>query len=124
MKTATSSEKLTPTQRAELEALAELRDDQINTKDIPEQHDWRGARRGMFYRPVKQQLTLRLDADTVAWFRSHCGHEVGYQTCINMALREYVVQHSYSDHTESSASARGHVAGAAHAQRALAKPFK
>jgi uncharacterized protein (DUF4415 family) len=41
-----------------------------------------------FYRPVKEQITLRLDKDVLAWFKA--GGE-GYQTRINEALREYVV---------------------------------
>jgi uncharacterized protein (DUF4415 family) len=52
--------------------------------------DWSGAKRGLFYRPVKQQLTLRLDADVVAWFKKHTTADEGYQTRINRALREYV----------------------------------
>jgi hypothetical protein len=44
----------------------------------------------LFYRPVKQQLTLRLDADVVAWFKRHTTFNEGYQTRINRALREYV----------------------------------
>ena len=46
---------LTAEQKAELEALAALSDDQINTDDIPEVTDWRDAQRGLFYRPVKQK---------------------------------------------------------------------
>jgi uncharacterized protein (DUF4415 family) len=49
-----------------------------------------GAKRGLFYRPVKKQLTLRLDADVVAWFKQHATVDEGYQTRINRALREYV----------------------------------
>ena len=60
---------LTPTQRAELETLAALPEEQINTRDIPEPRDWSGAKRGRFFRPLKQQLTLRLDADLIAWFK-------------------------------------------------------
>jgi uncharacterized protein (DUF4415 family) len=85
MKRATSKA-LSRRQRAEIEALAAMPDDAINTTDIPEVTDWTGARRGAFYRPVKQQLTLRLDADVVAWFKRGGG---GYQTRINRALREY-----------------------------------
>ena len=84
------SKRLTPTQRAELKALAARRDDEIDTSDAPEILDWSGAKRGLFYRPVKQQLTLRLDADVVAWFKSHTTSAEGYQTRINRALREYV----------------------------------
>jgi hypothetical protein len=46
---------LTAEQKAELEALAALPDDQINTDDIPEVTDWSNAQRGLFYRSVKQQ---------------------------------------------------------------------
>ena len=39
---------LTPSQRAELDALAGLADDDIDTTDIPEILEWRNPRRGMF----------------------------------------------------------------------------
>jgi uncharacterized protein (DUF4415 family) len=74
----------------QLTALASLPDDAIDTSDAPEQLDWSGAERGLFYRPVKQQLTLRVDADVIAWFKAHATPEQGYQTQINRALREYV----------------------------------
>jgi len=77
-------------QKAELEALAALRDDQIDLSGSPEVRDWSGAKRGLFYRPVKQQLTLRLDADVVVWFKRHARGGRGYQTDINRALREHV----------------------------------
>ena len=85
-----TSKRLTPEQRAELKSLASLRDNAIDTSDAPELLDWSGGKRGLFYRPVKQQLTLRLDADVVAWFKSHTTSNEGYQTRINRALREYV----------------------------------
>jgi len=80
---------LTPEQRSELKSLATLSDDAIDTSDAPELLDWSDAERGLFYRPVKQQLTLRLDADVVAWFKRHAASNEGYQTRINRALREY-----------------------------------
>jgi len=85
-----ASKRLTREQRAEIKSLAALRDEAIDTSDAPEFLDWSGAKRGLFYRPVKQQLTLRLDADVVAWFKSHSTSNEGYQTRINRALREYV----------------------------------
>jgi uncharacterized protein (DUF4415 family) len=85
-----SSEELSERQKAELEALAALPEDQIDTKDIPEVLDWTGAKRGLFYRPVKQQVTLRIDADLLAWFKARTAQGKGYQTDINRALREYV----------------------------------
>ena len=67
------SDLLTTEQRAEIDALAALPDDQIDTSDIPEQRDWSGTRRGVFFRPIKQQITLRLDADLIDWFRRRRG---------------------------------------------------
>jgi uncharacterized protein (DUF4415 family) len=75
----------------ELAAVEAMADTDIDTGDIPEVADWSGAVRGRFYRPVKQLLSVRLDSDVVAWFKSS---GVGYQTRINAALREYVISHS------------------------------
>jgi uncharacterized protein (DUF4415 family) len=88
-----NSSKLSAKQRAEIAALAKLPDNRIDTSDIPEVRDWSGAKRGLFYRPVKQQLTLRIDVDVVGWFKSHAPKGEGYQTNMNRALREYVLQH-------------------------------
>ena len=89
------SQRLSSAQRAEIEALAALPEDEIDTEDIAEVRDWSGAQRGMFFRPVKKQLTLRLDADIIAWFRSSVRKGEGYQTMINRALREYVESHTH-----------------------------
>ena len=84
---------LTDEQKARIERLRALPDEEIDTSDIPVVLDLKNARRGMFYRPVKQQITLRLDADVVAWFKEHAGENGrGYQTEINRALREHVVR--------------------------------
>jgi len=61
-----------------------LRDDQIDTSDIPEVTDWSKAVVGRFYRPRKESVTIRLDADVVAWLRAE---GPGYQTRINAVLR-------------------------------------
>jgi uncharacterized protein (DUF4415 family) len=94
MKKVISDLTLTPEQKAELEALATMQDNQVNTRDLPEQIDWTGARRGVFFRPIKKQLTLRLDSDLIDWFQRQAPNGKGYQTSINEALREYVLQHS------------------------------
>ena len=82
--------RLTPEMLAQLDRLAAMKDEDINLTDMPEVTDWSNAVRGKFYRPVKQQLTLRLDADVVHWFKTHSGEGRGYQTKINAALRRYV----------------------------------
>lgn len=86
------SSDFTKEELAELDALEALPDDQIDTSDIPETLDWSGAKRGLFYRPVKQQITLRLDADVVAWFKQQAPDGRGYQTDINRALRSHMEQ--------------------------------
>ena len=83
------SKKLTKRQETEIAELATLADEEIDTSDIPEILDWSGAKRGLLYRPVKQQITLRLDADVVAWFKASTPGGRGYQTQINRVLREY-----------------------------------
>ena len=85
-----STSELSPDVRDQLRALADKPESEINTDDVPEALDWSNARRGVFYRPVKQQITLRLDADVVAWFRARAPGGRGYQTAINGALREHV----------------------------------
>lgn len=81
--------KLTPEMIAQLDALAAMPDEDIDLSDIPEKLDWSNAVRGKFYRPVKQQVTLRLDADLIHWFKTSEGGR-GYQTRINAALRRFV----------------------------------
>ena len=83
---------LTEAQKAELKALEAAADDQIDYSDIPPIPDsfWLNARRNPYYRPVKQQLTLRLDADVIAWFKRNADGGRGYQSNINQALREFV----------------------------------
>ena len=78
------------TQRDRLARLAALPDAAIDTSDIPEIRDWSGAIRGGLYKPRKQAITIRLDADLVAFFKAHGGR---YQTEINRALREWVREH-------------------------------
>ena len=74
----------------EIEELAKLPDDQIDTSEIAEVLDWSDARRGVYYRPIKRQITLRLDADLIDWFKANAPRGRGYQTDINRALREHV----------------------------------
>src|SRR3546814_741201 len=72
----------------QLNKLASLPDDQIDTVDTHETSPeaWLHARRPGLYKPVKKPVTLRLDADVVAWFKDHAeGRE--YQTEIKNVLR-------------------------------------
>jgi uncharacterized protein (DUF4415 family) len=73
----------------ELRALRELRDEDIDTSEIPETTDWSKAVVGRFYRPLKEVVTIRLDADVLAWLRSE---GPGYQTRINAVLRSRMTE--------------------------------
>ena len=85
-----SAKQSTSAQReVELNRLAAMPDTDIDTSDIPEVTDWRGAEVGKFYRPVKKQVTLRIDADVLDWFKAQGGK---YQSEINTALREHVAR--------------------------------
>jgi uncharacterized protein (DUF4415 family) len=76
--------------RKQLEALDALADKDIDTSDILER-TVKGMRyKGLFYRPEKKSITIRLDADVVHWFKKQ-GR--GYQTKMNRVLREYFATH-------------------------------
>jgi uncharacterized protein (DUF4415 family) len=79
---------LTDEQRAELRA---LKDRPIDFSDIPElpPDAFKNAVRGKFYRPVKQAVSLRLDADVLAWLKKDGD---GYQTRVNRMLREKMLE--------------------------------
>ena len=63
-------------ERAELTAKPES---EIDFSDLPatQRKDWQGAQRGKFYRPIQQQLTVRVDADVLEWLKSQGS---GYQS--------------------------------------------
>jgi uncharacterized protein (DUF4415 family) len=71
----------------EIENLRRMKDQDIDFSDIPEKTDWSKAVVGKFYRPLKEPLTIRIDADVLAWFKAQ---GKGYQTRINAMLREAV----------------------------------
>jgi len=82
-----SDSRLTGGRKRRLEKLSRQPDNQIDTSDIPEltERFWQHAIRNPFYRPLKLQLTLRLDADVIAWLRRQ---GKGYQTRANALLRD------------------------------------
>lgn len=72
--------------------LREMRDEDIDLSDIPDQSGKTGWRRvsDLVSETNKEQITLRLDADVLAFFRA-TGRR--YQSRINAALREYMLAH-------------------------------
>jgi uncharacterized protein (DUF4415 family) len=82
---------LTPAHRREIATLSAKPDGEIDYSDMPQLTDnfFKNAVRNPFYRPVKRQLTVRLDADVVAWLRSQ---GKGYQTRLNQLLRAAMLE--------------------------------
>lgn len=86
----------------ELAALAKGAREKIDLSDARElpAEEWRTAIHGMdawlktvraggMYKPVKQAVSMRLDADVVAWLKQA---GPGYQTRANQILREKMVK--------------------------------
>ena len=79
--------KLSKEQRSlELERLASLPDSSIDTSDIPERslEELRKGRRRDLFRPIKEPVTMRIDADVLEWLKEQ---GPGYQTKVNRILR-------------------------------------
>jgi uncharacterized protein (DUF4415 family) len=82
---------LTNAQVAELKALSDMADSEIDLSDIPPLNDafWKNAVRNPFYKPTKTSTTVRVDSDVLAWLK---GQGKGYQTKMNAILREAMVR--------------------------------
>ena len=82
---------LTEGQKAELKALSEMPDNEIDYSEISplDETFWRNAVRNPFYRPVKTSTTIRVDSDVLAWLKSQ---GTGYQTRSNAILREAMLR--------------------------------
>lgn len=86
---------LSPEHRAELEQLAAMSDDTIDTSDAPELSNTLGDSMRLngrplrdvmdMYRARKTAITARIDRDVLEWLKSQ-GR--GYQTRINAILRD------------------------------------
>jgi uncharacterized protein (DUF4415 family) len=61
--------KISKKQAKELTALSRMPDHKIDLSDMPEVRDWRNAVVGNFYRPIKTPVTIRVDADVLAWLK-------------------------------------------------------
>jgi uncharacterized protein (DUF4415 family) len=82
--------RLTAEKRKRLKRLAARPDREIDLSDIPEIQELPSdAVIGKFYRPRKASVTIRIDADVLAWLRAS---GEGYQTRINEYLRRIMRQ--------------------------------
>ena len=78
--------------KRELAKLAAMPDSEIDLSELPELTEkfWQNAVPNPFYRPVKKQITLRIDADILAWLRQQ-GPD-GYQSRLNALLRSVMLR--------------------------------
>lgn len=78
---------LTEERKMHLKSLANLPAEEIDFSDIPplDEDFWKNAVRNPFYRPIKVHMSIRIDADILAWLKSK---GKGYQTRINDILRQ------------------------------------
>lgn len=81
---------LTAQQRTELEAVAAMPDEDIDYSDAPYQPDAVWIRAAKALPPTKKQITLRIDAEVLEFFK-HTGKR--YQSRMNAVLRAYVEAH-------------------------------
>ena len=88
---------------SDLKRIDALRDQDIDYSDIPELDSdfFRNAR--VVVPPGKQQLTIRLDTDVLAWLKEQ---GKGYQSRINAILRAY-----YDAHRDEPRSVPGRDSG-------------
>jgi uncharacterized protein (DUF4415 family) len=70
--------------KSDLARLDRMKDSEIDYSDIPPLGDEFFRKATVAWPPVKQQLTIRLDADVLNWLKAN-GR--GYQTRINRILR-------------------------------------
>jgi uncharacterized protein (DUF4415 family) len=86
------SKLLTPERIAEIKAFNEA-----DISDCPELTDKElkklRPRHPEYFKPKKQAVQIRLDADVLAWFK---GYGKGYQSRINAILREVMLRNAQS----------------------------
>lgn len=82
---------LTEAQRRHLDALAARPDDPADLGDMPEltEAELAEMKPAAHYRPIKKQITARVDADVLAWLKSQ---GKGYQSRINAILRREMLE--------------------------------
>jgi uncharacterized protein (DUF4415 family) len=66
-----------------------------DTFEMLAEYDFSKGIRGRFYHPKKISTSIRLDDDVILFFKKKASEDkVGYQTLMNMALREFINQHA------------------------------
>ena len=77
--------------RTDWERVLAMKDEEIDTSDIPELTD-DFFKKAVLWPGNKKQVTLRIDPDIIEFFKKQ---GKGYQSMINAVLRKYVDAHSH-----------------------------
>ena len=59
------------TRQEQLETLRKLKDEDIDYSDIPEITDFTNWQPNPFFKPIKAQLSAKIDKDVLAWLKMH-----------------------------------------------------
>ena len=92
MKKVTGFKPMNETNKKRISSLTKRPDSEIDTSDIPEWTKADFAQAVPFhslYKPRKEQVTARIDADVLVWLKSF-GR--GYQTLMNELLRKEMME--------------------------------
>jgi uncharacterized protein (DUF4415 family) len=92
MKKVSGFSKIDEAARNRMAALSGVKNDEIDLSDIPEwtAEDFKKAVPfRSIWKPRKEQITARLDADVLLWLKSH---GKGYQTFMNELLRKEMLE--------------------------------
>jgi uncharacterized protein (DUF4415 family) len=86
----TKPPRVSAAQKARLKAIAEQNDESIDYSDTPSLQDAVWVKAASNLPQTKQQITLRIDAEILDYFKNM---GTRYQTRINAVLRAYVMAH-------------------------------
>lgn len=103
----------------ELSALRKVADDEIDMTGMPEVLDWSASVVGKYYRPIKQPVNIRLDADVLAWLRST---GKGYQSRLNELVRLWMLNSMEAEYKESESNTKKVMESTTRAYVARSKP--
>src|SRR3546814_6535819 len=94
---------LTEAQKAELDALQAMPDSGIDYSDASTLTEdfWKTAERGRFYKPIKQQVTARLDADVLARSEEHTSE---LQSLMRNSYAVFCLKKKYIKHNKPTNS--------------------
>lgn len=80
------------TRKEQIEYIKNLKDEDIDFSDAPEVTDFTNWQPNPFFRPVKAQISAKIDKDILAWLKMH--GEVS--KFLNKVLREKMLEERHN----------------------------